>query len=165
MPKKKRANGYSATKTRKTPSSIGRDAGLGDVEERADEPGDDREEQRASRRSGCARCRPSISRPKYQKMASVMTVQRSGSLASGHVHEPPHLAAADRRPGRARGSASAAGLMAHTNIDSHAHESETSTVVETSSVPSRNHVTELWWLSGVENEKRPAIGRHRILGG
>ena len=30
--------------------------------------------------------RPSISRPKYQKMAIVITVQSVGSLASGHVN-------------------------------------------------------------------------------
>ena len=43
---------------------------------------------------------PSISRPKYQKMASVMTVQRSGSLASGHVtirHSWPLLTSSGHR--------------------------------------------------------------------
>ncbi len=61
---------------------------------------------------------PSISRPKYQKMAIVMTVQMSGSLASGHVtsrHTSPSRTAAgtsDEVDRRAPGSIAQTNMLA-----------------------------------------------------
>ena len=106
--------------------------------------------------------RPSISRPKYQKMASVMTVQRSGSLASGQVNDPPHLAVAHLVGVEARGWPTS---VLVDRPDEHAGDAQqdTSTVVLTSSVPIRNHGSPALRRSGTENEKRPAMGLNRIL--
>ena len=53
----------------------GLEAGDADVEEHAEDARDDGQQQRAGRRSGSRPTMPSTSRPKYQKMASVMTTQ------------------------------------------------------------------------------------------
>ena len=84
MPKKKRANGYSAMKIRNTASSTGLSPNRTMSSRTAASPGI----TVTSSSSTAKRARPSvpsISRPKYQKMARVMTSQMPGSLASGQV--------------------------------------------------------------------------------
>ena len=79
MPKKNRANGYVATKTRNTPNSIGRMPASAMSRNVPTSPGT--AAMITSIRANRLRpMRPSMSRPKNQKMASVMTVHRSGSL-------------------------------------------------------------------------------------
>ena len=105
--------------------------------------------------------RPSISRPKYQKMAIVRTAQMLGWLASGHVtsrHTSPRRTAS----GSSTRFDHSSRLMAHTNIDA-TDASTTSMVVVTSSVPIRNHGSLALRRSGTENEKRPAMEPNRIL--
>ena len=95
MLKKKRANGYSATNTRNTHSSTGREPGLGQVDQRADDAGDDRRSGARNTANWLRPSSPSTCRPKYQKMASVTTIQTwpcERSLAWRPRGEPPHLA-------------------------------------------------------------------------
>ena len=98
MPKKKRMYGYSAMKIRNTASSTGSMPKMVMSSRTPNTPG-----MTVSRsRRTAKRARPTIpstSRPKYQKMASEMTVQIEGWLATGHV-----TAATPRRRGPASGS-------------------------------------------------------------
>ena len=104
---------------------------------------------------------PSISRPKYQKMAMMRTCQMLATLASGHVsrrHTSP--------PRTASGSSTrfdhSRGLSPQRNMDA-TDARTTSMVVVTSSVPIRNHGSLALRRSGTENEKRPAMEPNRIL--
>ena len=94
MLKKNLANGYSAMYTMNTASSIGPNPAWPMFSATPTSPG-----ITASSSSMMAnRLRPTIAstcRPKYQKMAIVMTVHRSGTLANGHVTQAPQLAVLD----------------------------------------------------------------------
>ena len=94
-PKKNRTYGYSAMNTRNTASSTGRSPKSPMSSKRADDARDDRQQQEHDGEP-VRPSSPSISRPKYQKMAIVRTVQMPGSLASGHVKSrhtsPPRTA-------------------------------------------------------------------------
>ena len=105
--------------------------------------------------------RPSTCRPKYQKMAIVMTVHRSGTFASGHVtrrHSSPLLTSS----GSNHRYMWAVSLAAQRNRLA-THAMTTSIVVVMSSVPIRNHGSLVSRRSGTENENRPAMAHNRIL--
>ena len=98
MPKKNRAYGYSATKMRNTASSTGRMPAWGRSSSVPTMPGTTvRTSRRTAKRTRPSS--PSISRPKYQKMASVMTVHRSGIVGQRPGDDPPQLAAPDQSSG------------------------------------------------------------------
>ena len=85
MPKKKRTYGYSAMKIRNTASSTGSRPAMPMSSSTPTIPG--MTVSSSSRMAKRTRpTMPSTSRPKYQKMASVMTTQSAGSLASGQVN-------------------------------------------------------------------------------
>ena len=107
------------------------------------------------------RTRPSsrsTSVPKYQKMASEITSQRSGSLATGHV-AMRQICPSRTRSGSSQSLSSTGRLgpsIAHTNMLT-THVRMTKTVVVTSSVPIRNHGSLGPRRPGTEIEKRPVI--------
>ena len=107
---------------------------------------------------------PSISRPKYQKMAERDDrPQMPGSLASGQVTSRQiwPLATASGIEDEV-GPTSRSVSIAQTNMLA-THRRMTRIVVLTSSVPIRNHGSPALRRSGTENEKRPAMGPNRIL--
>ncbi len=160
MPKKKRAYGYSATNTRNTASSMASSDQAVTSSTIAAKAGTI-VSSRSITPNRLRPRRPSISRPKYQKIASVTTGHRPGSLASGQVKirhsSPPRTldGYSTRLFHRLRSMAQRNMLATQART--------TRTVVVTSSVPMRNHGSLALRRSGTENENRPAMGPNRIL--